>query len=123
MSGIHIELRDIRELPRKFWNLGNNSFLLHGFFNYHYLLLGKRTEGETETIFIGVPGVFHSQEHIMASLFGFSEFLPGRQREEKANRELHEVDSQEQLLKTLRAAELQKKADSQFGYWCHFIMD
>lgn len=60
VSGIHIELRDIRELPRKFWNLGNNSFLLHGFFNYHYLLLGKRTEGETETIFIGVPGVFHS---------------------------------------------------------------
>lgn len=123
VSGIHIELRDIRELPRKFWNLGNNSFLLHGFFNYHYLLLGKRTEGDKEIIFVGVPGIFHSQERIMASLFGFSEFLPGRQKEEKANRGLQEIDSQEQLLETLRAAELSEGLDSQFGYWCHFMMD
>lgn len=123
VSGIHIELRDIRELPKKFWNLGNNSFLLHGFFNYHYLLLGKRTEGDKELIFVGVPGIFHSQERIMASLFGFSEFLPGRQKEEKAARGLQEIDSQEQLLETLRAAELSEGSDSQFGYWCHFMMD
>lgn len=123
VSGIHIELRDIRELPRKFWNLGNNSFLLHGFFNYHYLLLGKRTEGDKELIFVGVPGIFHSQERIMASLFGFSEFLPGRQKEEKATRGFQEIDSQEQLLETLQAAELKEKSDRQFGYWCHFMMD
>lgn len=123
VSGIHIELRDIRELPKKFWNLGNNSFLLHGFFNYHYLLLGKRTEGDKELIFVGVPGIFHSQERIMASLFGFSEFLPGRQKEEKAARGLQEIDSQEQLIETLRSAELREDSDSQFGYWCHFMMD
>lgn len=28
---IKIELKDLRELPRKYWYLGNNSFLLHGF--------------------------------------------------------------------------------------------
>lgn len=127
ISGIHIELRDIRELPRKFWNLGNNSFLLHGFFNYHYLLLGKRTEEDRETIFVGVPGMFHSQEHVMASLFGFSEFLPGRKGEEEQDRNenqgFQEIDSQEQLFETLRAAELKRKSGSQFGYWCHFIMD
>ncbi len=128
ISGIQIELRDIRELPRKFWNLGNNSFLLHGFFNYHYLLLGKRTEEDKETIFVGVPGMFHSQEHVMASLFGFSEFLPGRKGEERqqdrnTNQEFQEIESQEQLFETLRAAELERKSGNQFGYWCHFMMD
>lgn len=38
---IKIELKDLRELPRKYWYLGNNSFLLHGFFNYRYLVIGK----------------------------------------------------------------------------------
>ena len=38
---VRIELKDLRELPRKYWYLGNNSFLLHGFFNYRYLVLGK----------------------------------------------------------------------------------
>lgn len=128
ISGIQIELRDIRELPRKFWNLGNNSFLLHGFFNYHYLLLGKRTEEDKETIFIGVPGMFHSQEHVMASLFGFSEFLPGRkegerQQDRNTKQEFQEIESQEQFLETLRAAELERKSGNQFGYWCHFMMD
>lgn len=28
---VRIELKDLRELPRKYWYLGNNSFLLHGF--------------------------------------------------------------------------------------------
>ena len=28
------ELKDLRLLPRQYWYLGNNSFLLHGFFNY-----------------------------------------------------------------------------------------
>ena len=32
ISGIHMELKDLRELPKKYWYLGSNSFLLHGFF-------------------------------------------------------------------------------------------
>lgn len=98
VSGIHIELRDIRELPRQHWNLGNNSFLLHGFFNYRYLLLGKKNERGKETIFIGVPGVYHNQERIMAALFGFPEFLPDR------------------------AAQKQDEPKEMFGYWCHSIL-
>lgn len=71
---IRIELRDLKELPRKYWYLGNNSFLLHGFFNYHYLVLGKF---EKDRWFIGIPGVYQQQERVMAAIFGFPEFLTG----------------------------------------------
>ena len=45
VSAIQIELSDLRELPKNYWYLGNNSFLLHGFFNYHHLLFGRLPEG------------------------------------------------------------------------------
>lgn len=72
VSAVQIELKDLRELPKRYWYLGNNSFLLHGFFNYHYLLLGKLVDGSW---FLGVPGVYQKQERVMASIFGFPGFL------------------------------------------------
>lgn len=69
---VKIELKDIRELPRRYWYLGNNSFLLHGFFNYRYLVVGNIGE---ERWFIGVPGIYQNQERVMAAIFGFPEFL------------------------------------------------
>ena len=33
-----IQRQDIARLPRTQWHLANNSFLLHGFYNYHHLL-------------------------------------------------------------------------------------
>lgn len=69
---LRIELKDIRMLPKDFWNSMNNSFLLHGFFNYRYLIFGRLGENWI----LGVPGVFQNQEHVMASIFGFPEFLP-----------------------------------------------
>ena len=73
---IKIELKDIRELPRKYWYLGNNSFLLHGFFNYRYLVLGKIEEDNEDKWFLGVPGIYQNQERVMAIIFGFPEFMP-----------------------------------------------
>ena len=70
---VKIELKHIRELPRRYWYLGNNSFLLHGFFNYRYLVVGKMEE---RTWFIGVPGIYQAQERVMATIFGFPEFMP-----------------------------------------------
>lgn len=70
---VKIELKDIRELPRRYWYLGNNSFLLHGFFNYRYLVVGEIGE---ERWFIGIPGIYQNQERVMAAIFGFPEFLP-----------------------------------------------
>lgn len=71
---VRLELRDIRLLPKHYWYLGNNSFLLHGFFNYRYLILGMTEQGEKKRWFIGIPGVFQNPERVMASLFGFPEF-------------------------------------------------
>ena len=73
---IKIELKDIRELPRKYWYLENNSFLLHGFFNYRYLVLGKIEEDNEDKWFLGVPGIYQNQERVMAIIFGFPEFMP-----------------------------------------------
>lgn len=70
---LKIELKDLRELPRRFWYLGNNSFLLHGFFNYRYLVLAKCPN---DRYFLGIPGIYQNQERVMATIFGFPEFLP-----------------------------------------------
>ena len=86
-----IEITDIRNLPRNNWHLCNNSFLVHGFFNYHYLVM-KTVENEEETQrFIGVPGIYEQPERMMALLFGFPEFeaatedATGRPHPENAN--------------------------------------
>lgn len=71
---IRMELKDLRQLPRQFWYLGNNSFLLHGFFNYRYYILGMTEEFGIKKWFIGVPGVFQNPERVMAALFGFPGF-------------------------------------------------
>ncbi|MFR4352503.1 MAG: DUF6128 domain-containing protein [Roseburia sp.] len=69
---IQLELKDLRELPKRYWYLGNNSFLLHGFFNYRYLVVGRTGD---ERWFIGVPGIYQRQERVMAAIFGFPEFI------------------------------------------------
>lgn len=71
---IRMQLNDLRELPKKYWYLGKNSFLLHGFFNYRHIILGEMGDDAKKEYFIGVPGVFQNQERIMASMFGFPEF-------------------------------------------------
>ena len=71
---VRLELKDIRLLPKPYWYLGNNSFLLHGFFNYRYLILGAVEKSEKKRWFIGIPGVYQNPERVMAALFGFPEF-------------------------------------------------
>lgn len=63
------ELLSFREMGRY---LVNNSFLLHGFYNYGHILLGIRAEDGA--MVLGIPGEFYVQEKVMASLFGFPEF-------------------------------------------------
>lgn len=71
---VQLELKDLRLLPKSYWYLGNNSFLLHGFFNYHHLLLGKSKDVQTAQWALGVPGIFQNPERVMATIFGFPEF-------------------------------------------------
>ena len=72
-----IRPRDIGLLPREAWGYGNNSFLLHGFYNYRYLILAKVGGEECGAVryILGVPGHYYSNEKYMASMFGFPHFV------------------------------------------------
>ena len=65
-----IKRRDLRVLPRKYWNLANNSFLMHGYRNYNHLLLVE----EDGYYLLGVPGIYDIRESHAARLFGFPHF-------------------------------------------------
>lgn len=66
---VKLEPKDFIVLRESYQHLVNNSFLLHGFYNYRYLILGK--EGE---FYLGVPGVFYEREKMVALMFGFEAF-------------------------------------------------
>ncbi len=87
-----IRPQDIGLLPRENWGYGNNSFLLHGYYNYRYLIFARvGDEKHTRSRYIlGVPGHYYSNEKYMASMFGFPHFV---------------------LAKT------QPAQDGRFGYW------
>lgn len=93
-----IQRQDLSRLPRKEWRLANNSFLLHGFYNYHHLLYIEE-DGE---IWIGVPGINHEKEKMAANYFGFTRFLRLMDVEIELNEE--EINTYED-----------------FGYWCRQI--
>ena len=91
---VRMNLNDLREFPQKYWYLGKNSFLLHGFFNYRHILFGEMNENGKKVYFLGIPGVFQNQERLMASMFGFPGF---------------------------RTAKAAKYKTGNFGYWYRII--
>ena len=76
---IRVELKDLRLLPPSNWHLCNNSFLLHAFFTYRHLIFGEIPSARDHRWFIGVPGIRYRQEHVLAAIFGFSDFLPDKE--------------------------------------------
>lgn len=65
----------LKTLPIEDEVIVNNSFLIHGFYNFKHLLFGKVRENENHTkYFIGVPGMYCNRERFMASMFGFDNF-------------------------------------------------
>lgn len=66
--------KDFVVLTRQYQPLANNSFLLHGFYNYHHIILGKIPRGGQEQFYLGVPGVFYEREKAVAIMFGFESF-------------------------------------------------
>lgn len=73
---IRMEPKDIGRLPKECWGLANNSFLLHGYCNYRYLILYKNLD--CEKFYLGVPGMYHPREKMIAGMFGFGEFVMAR---------------------------------------------
>lgn len=95
-----IQRQGLSRLPRKEWRLANNSFLLHGFYNYHHLLYIE----DDGKIWIGVPGVYHEKEKLAANAFGFTDF-----------RRITDVQ--------IDLEENEKNTYDDFGYWCRQILD
>ena len=69
-----INLNEICTLPSSSWHFTNNSFLIHGFWNYGYLVLKETMEENKKRIALGVPGIFEQPEMVMATYFGFPKF-------------------------------------------------
>ena len=73
---LRISPQDIGLLPRENWAYGNNSFLLHGYYSYRYLILVRLHNPNGRPRFLlGVPGHYYSNEKNMASMFGFPHFV------------------------------------------------
>ena len=71
---LSIKPQDIGLLPREVWTYGNNSFLLHGYYNYRHLILGRIRQKDAWQYYIGVPGNFYDREKMVAEMFGFEAF-------------------------------------------------
>lgn len=95
---IKIQRRDIAKLPRSEWRLANNSFLLHGYYNYHHLIIIDEGDG----LWLGIPGIYHPREARAAEAFGFPRFIrPGNEDVELSEDEKNDTDD--------------------FGYWCRQV--
>lgn len=70
-----VQLRpcDLVRLQQANCRVGRNTFLQHGLYQYHHLLLAKDQEGH---YILGVPGVVNAQERYMAGMFAFDRFKP-----------------------------------------------
>ena len=65
----------LKQLPIEDDAVVNNSFLVHGYYNFKHILFGKVRENDNNTrYFIGVPGMYCNRERFMASMFGFRSF-------------------------------------------------
>ena len=74
---LSIEPRDFIVLQAPYQRLVNNSFLLHGYYNYRHLILGPDEEigtGDSICFYLGVPGTYFEREKMVAVMFGFEGF-------------------------------------------------
>lgn len=56
------------------YRLVQNSFLLHGYFNYEHLILTSVSQKNGNQYYIGVPGNFYEKEKQVAIMYGFESF-------------------------------------------------
>lgn len=68
----------LRRFGEEFAQYEENSFLLHGYYNYRHILVGPRLEFSKDTMRIGVPGNYYEREEVVAKMFGFLQFVPAK---------------------------------------------
>ena len=93
-----ISCEDLTLLPRKFWSLANNSFLLHGYHNYNHLALIE----ENGRKWLGVPGIYDTREARAADLFGFPRFTRA-------------------YVSVLELTDEERNDTADFGHWCRCV--
>lgn len=71
---LSITPRDFVILCSEYQKMVRNSFLLHGYYNYRHIILGKFNVGGVEKFYLGVPGVYYDREKMAAEMFGFEAF-------------------------------------------------
>lgn len=82
---LKITPKDFVIFTEKYQELVHNSFLLHGYYNYKHLILGKREKEGKTVYYLGVPGTFHDREKSVAVMFGFEAFDGKREPAEKGD--------------------------------------
>jgi hypothetical protein len=115
-----IAITDIRSLPSRNWHLCSNSFLVHGFFCYHYLVLKTVNAPDGTQIYLGVPGIYASQERMMALLFGFNDFEVDADHITQVDcspTEKAQTDSNHDPSLSDAAADTLQPSEGTFGYW------
>lgn len=65
-----LEPEKIQEIPG-LEEMCENSFLMHGFYNYRHIIVKKN---EDCTYLLGVPGTYYEREQKVANMYGFSQF-------------------------------------------------
>ncbi|MCM1112071.1 MAG: DUF6128 domain-containing protein [Muribaculum sp.] len=60
--------------PGRYYKLVNNSFLLHGYYNFQHLILTRVRQRDNVRYYIGVPGNLYQKEKKIAVMFGFESF-------------------------------------------------
>ena len=71
---LSIAPKDFVVLCKEYQKLVHNSFLLHGYYNYRHLILGRIRQKDVWQYYIGVPGNFYDREKMVAEMFGFEAF-------------------------------------------------
>lgn len=75
--------RDFIVMARQYQELVQNSFLLHGYYNYGHLILTKILDKNEERYYLGVPGAYYDKEKQAALMFGFEGFEAGTEKMEE----------------------------------------
>lgn len=60
--------------PAESYRAVNNSFMLHGYYNYRHLILAREEKGGEILYYVGVPGNYYDRERQVAIMFGFESF-------------------------------------------------
>lgn len=71
---LSISPKDFVVLRQEYQKMVHNSFLLHGYYNYKHLILGKIPAAGEWHYYLGVPGNFYNREKMVAEMFGFEAF-------------------------------------------------